>query len=177
MTNQPNWQCIANLGDTDPLTYGGAFVVIDTAGVYPPELHIWEEPTGEEAESAFDWPELGDGAPYQVVPEDTRQYDRFTVILDQCTYINGILSDNKYHPEHPAWFAYNPGDLPGIANSMDVSVIELIHLFCSEDPIERAVAYKMVYDYWGPQSEPSQFSYEEAKERITQYLNQIKGLE
>lgn len=160
MTNQPIWRAIANLGDTDPLNYGGAFVLIDTRELeegenhYTPELHIFEEPTGEPLE----W------------------YERHVVLLDRCTYINNTLSDNKYHPGHPAWWASNPGDLIGIAAAMDISITELIAQFCSEDPIERAIAYKMVYDYWGPQDGyPDTFTEEEVVPVFARFFREIKN--
>jgi hypothetical protein len=56
MTNQPVWKCIANLGDTTPLEYGGAFLLVDETGVYDPELTVWNEPTvnGIEISNLYD---------------------------------------------------------------------------------------------------------------------------
>ena len=41
--SQPRWRMIANLGDADPVTYGGFFVYVDRNGVYPPEVEVLEE--------------------------------------------------------------------------------------------------------------------------------------
>jgi len=153
--SQPIWKAIANLGDANPINYWGVFVLIDTTGVYTPELHVFEEPL-----------------------EGTTQYERHVVLLDRCTYINGILSDNKYHPEHPAWWANSPADLTGIAETMDISQEELIRLFTSEDPIERAWAYQMVYDYWGPQDGyPDPFTEEEAAPLFERFFREIEEFE
>lgn len=42
MTQQPQWRCIANLGDVNPIEHGGAFLYIDMTGVYAPELEVWQ---------------------------------------------------------------------------------------------------------------------------------------
>ena len=42
MTAQPSYFCIANLGDSDPFLYGGAFVCIDRRGIYDPILLIYD---------------------------------------------------------------------------------------------------------------------------------------
>jgi hypothetical protein len=41
-TNQPLWRRIANLGDVNPVEYGGFFVYIDRRGVYQPEVELLE---------------------------------------------------------------------------------------------------------------------------------------
>ena len=43
--SQPVWSCIANLGDVNPIDYGGYFVYIDTTGVYPPEAELLIAPS------------------------------------------------------------------------------------------------------------------------------------
>ena len=127
MTNQPNFKCVANLGDVTPWDYGGAFVLVDQTGVYTPELRVFEKPIGT-------------------------MYDEYTILLEKCTYINGVLSDNKYHPDTPAWFAKA---LVGTAEATGISELDLINWFCSSEILERAWAYLTVYLYHGPQGFPT----------------------
>jgi hypothetical protein len=44
MREQSRWQFVANLGDANPITYGGAFIYQDTLGEETPMLEILEEP-------------------------------------------------------------------------------------------------------------------------------------
>lgn len=87
MTKQPEWICLAQLGDINPLDYGGYWVFSDKTGVYPPE--------GE-------W--------LEVLSEDNEKYEEkytakvYRFPMDKCTYVNDILSDNKYHPELSCWW-------------------------------------------------------------------------
>jgi len=125
MTKQPKWKCIVNLGDMNPLDYGGLFVCIDETGVYPPEMEKLSLVTE------------GDS---------TDQYQTHRVILEPCTYINGILSDNPYHPDKPVWFATN---IKAIASCFGISKGELLKGLCSKDPMMQACAWAKVYDYHG----------------------------
>jgi hypothetical protein len=159
MSQQPKWKLVANLGDVNPLDYGGYFVLVDETGVYCPEGE-WLDPPVEGCE--------------------TYTVRRF--ILDQCIYSHstGILSDNRFHPESPAWFAtpelhklVRPQDstyLTNLAKSYDMEVDELVGLFCSYDPIRRAEAYRMVGEYHGWENlddYPLELSHDEAIERYT----------
>ena len=121
MTEQPIWRCIANLGDVNPLDHGGVFVLIDKTGVYPPEMEVWEAPDG-----------------------DVEHWERARFIMDPCTYRDGVLSDNPYHPELPAWWAAD-GWLASCANTNGVTGLELINQLCSDDPVERAQGYYSLY--------------------------------
>lgn len=141
-TAQPDWECIANLGDVNPIDHGGKFVLVDRTGVYPPEMEVVE--------------------PLELEPGTLRVW-RF--IMDRCTYIDGVLSDNEYHPEMPAWFA---DDLPSIADTYGVDREELIKQFCSENPRERAEAYYCLFGYHAAEnfdSYPLDLTRAEAKER------------
>lgn len=119
---QPNWKCIAQLGDAHPIEYGGYWIMEDTTGVYPPEGELLE--TGDE------------GEPLTV----------YRFILEPCTYLDGVLSDNRFHPGHPAWFADSLGQ---IASANGIETEALIALFTSHDARERAVAWRMVGEYHG----------------------------
>lgn len=119
MTAQPKWKLVAQMGDVNPMDYGGFFVYVDETGVYAPE-----------AESL----ELNEGGKYTA--------HRFT--LEPCTYIDGVLSDNPYHPKSAAWFA---DDIEKIQACTGID--GLVALFCSQDPIERATAWRAVAEYSG----------------------------
>jgi hypothetical protein len=122
MTNQPKWKCVDQLGDRSPLDYGGYWVFVDTTGVY---------------EAEGEWVE---------VDEATNRLTIYRFILEKCTFVDGILSDNKFHPEHPAWFAK---DLSSVAASSGTPVEELRTMLCSDDPIQRALAYREIGNHWG----------------------------
>jgi hypothetical protein len=134
--SQPQWKFIANLGDKHPIDHGGYFIYIDETGVYPPEAELLVEPENDDGEWVI-----------------------YRFALEPCTYINGILSDNKYHPALPAWFAKTeeqraerPQDttyLKDIADFMGAEVQDLVNWFISDDPQERAAGWMAVGDYHG----------------------------
>jgi len=82
-TQQPVCKFLANLGDANPIEHGGFAVFVDETGVYAPECELLE------------------------TPEETgrRDWSVRRIICERCTFINGVLSDNKFHPAKPAWFA------------------------------------------------------------------------
>lgn len=135
--SQPKWKCIANLGDVNPVDYGGLFVYIDETGVYPPEMECLEPNSDDDADG---W--------------EVRR-----VVLERCSFVDGILSDNKFHPELPAWFAEpesqrkeRPQDttyLQNVCDCMDYDGDELIADLCSGDPLRMANAYRAILDYHG----------------------------
>jgi hypothetical protein len=126
-TNQPEWKFVSNLGDVNFIEYGGYFVYTDLTGVYDAEAEYLMVP-GEEPK-----------------PDDPcNKIYRFK--LDRCTYINGVLSDNRFHKEHPAWFAK---DISSIARCSSLSVKALIHMLTSDNILERASAYQMIGEYHG----------------------------
>ena len=134
--SQPAWECIAQLGDKNPIDHGGYWILRDTTGVYTEEAELLMVPDDEDGK-------------YTIC--------RFT--LDRCTFINGVLSDNKFHPDKSAWWAKTeeerkarPQDstyLKNIADFIGIAVEELVDHFCSEDALKRAVAYRAVGDYHG----------------------------
>jgi hypothetical protein len=132
-----NMKCIANLGDENPLEYGGLFVLVDEDG--NAEFEVIEPSEGDEEL----WIVRGGK-------------------LDRCTYINGVLSDNPYHPDYAVWFSKLAEDYPN-----------LIEFVCSEDPVERAVGYEMVASYYGWDElchYPWIINKEEAKARIDRWV-------
>lgn len=128
-TNQPIWKFVANLGDSHPLHHGGFFVYTDTTGVYQPECVLLTPKDGEydERDPAMTW--------------EVRRF-----IAERCTFTQGILSGNRFHPLMPEWFA---DKLDGMANTFGRTVADLVALFTSDDPCERAQGWRMVGEYFG----------------------------
>jgi hypothetical protein len=137
--SQPKWKFLANLGDTHPLTYGGWFVYEDETGVYPPEAEV-------------------------VVLDDETEDPHYTVyrfVLEPHTFVNGVLSDNPSHPDHPVWYAAkDPGhkerhgydgwtNFCRMAEAIGKTPEEFAAMFCSPDPRVRAMAYREVAEYHG----------------------------
>ena len=151
--SQPSWKLVANLGDVNPLDYGGYFVFVDETGVYPPEAEL-------------------------LVINDDCQILAYRFVLKPCTFIDGVLSDNRFHPDHCAWFATTaakmaarPQDGKGLADIAAFTGIEeseLVGMLCSEDPIELALAYRAIGEYHGfdnLDSYPLEMSHAEARAR------------
>lgn len=167
MSRQPNWKLIANLGDVNPLNYGGYFVYEDTTGVYPPEAEKLFTPENEGGE-----------------------YTVYRFILEPCTFINGILSDNPHHPEISAWFAKpeaeratRPQDTTYLKSLIDYNRIPeetLIGMFCSPHAVERALAWEIVGQYHGwanLDQYPLTLSEAEARARYNDQLAALKAEE
>lgn len=159
MNNQPEWKCIAQLGDSTPLEYGGAWILVDATGVYSPEMEIYDPETGSASR----------------------------LILDQCTYVNGILGDNKFHPAHAAWFASpesekdnRPQDttyLSMVCDTVGCDFDDLVSRLCSPDPIARASGYLDLVSYHGEyefDQYPAYYTPREAKKRYSRAMYKIK---
>jgi hypothetical protein len=122
-TTQPSYHAVANLGDANPLEHGGAFVMVDRRGIYTPQLWVWE-------------------------PEANIMEGKgllFHVELPKCEFIEegGGLSDNRYHPTHPAWYATRD-KLKSVASSWGCSVRELTGMLTSSDPVQRGRGFLAV---------------------------------
>lgn len=120
-TQQPVWEYIGNFGDVHPLDHGGYFVYYDKTGVYGVEAALLE-------------------------PLENGKFNLFRFRCEKCSFVNGILSDNKFHPDKPAWFA---DKLYSIAQSYGISREGLIDYFISDDPQTLAGAWKIVGEYFG----------------------------
>jgi hypothetical protein len=139
-SNQPVWKLLDVLGDVNPIDHGGMLVYQDETGVYAPEAVVIV-------------------ALIKDYEDDPDRWIVYRFPLERCTYINGVLSDNPFHPEHPAWFATpesrrveRPQDttyLSRVADNEGMEIEELIAAFCSADPIERAAAYEAIGSYHG----------------------------
>ena len=146
-TQQPVWRCVAQLGDADPVEYGGFWVFVDDTGVYPPEA--------EKLEGYID-------------DQGVERFTAYRFILEDCTYIDGILSDNKFHPDLPVWFA---DKLPQVSSFCDVTVSALIGMFCSKRAETRAMAWRTIGEYFGfheLDDYPLEMNRAEAEERYAQ---------
>jgi len=119
--SQPEWEFIANLGDANPIENFGYFIFRDKTRVYTEEGELLDR-------------------------EQNNKRTIYRFPLDKCTYINGVLSDNKFHPEHPAWFAEH---IPSLASCCDWNPEYLIKAFCSEYPLDRARAYQDLGQTYG----------------------------
>jgi len=113
--SQPKWRLIANIGDEDALDYGAILVWVDDTGVYPPEVECFD-------------PEVEPGQKVEV----------FRFVLEPCTYIDGILSDNPFHPGFAAWFA---DGLKGTAETCGATEAEFIEALTGTDIIAKARAW------------------------------------
>lgn len=129
MSDQPKWKLVGNLGDASPLDHGGFFVYVDETGVYDPQVEVLE-----------------------VDDEDGYAHDsaacRWTVYrfdIPRCTYVEGVLSDNRFHPDHPAWFADSVDSICTSGMSPDEFRADL----CCVDVIRRASAYREIMEYHG----------------------------
>jgi|SRR5215475_9629933 len=127
-TKQPKWRRVANLGDVNPVEYGGYFIDVDETGVYPPEATYLDAPEDE--------------------PEDatSEAWTAYRFILEPCTYVDGVLSDNPFHPDHAAWFAES---LDAVASCVGRDVAEIRADLCGADPCRRADAYRDIASYHG----------------------------
>jgi hypothetical protein len=123
--SQPTWKLLDVPGDVNPIDHGGMLVYEDTTGVYAPEAVV-------------------------ITPlDDSDDNDRWIIYrfpLERCTYVGGVLSDNPFHPEFPAWFA---DSIPSVASFIDMKAGALIEALCSDHIIERAAAYEAIGSYHG----------------------------
>ena len=153
-TQQPEWELVGTLGDVDPLGYGGGWIFRDKTGVYPPELE-YVEPT--------------------IQHENTGTVMVYRLILEPHTYVDGVLSDNSYHPETPVWYA---DKLDSVCSCCDCDRDELIAALCGSEPVAKATAYENLAAYWGWHEfdqYPLELTPEEAEERYSADKYQAKA--
>ncbi len=159
--SQPKWKLVANLGDVNPLDHGGFFVFKDATHVYSPEAEVL----------------LLDNENDE---DENTTYTMYRFGLDKCTFENGVLSDNPFHPGHSAWFAAQeerkktrPQDTTYLSNVCDCCDWELDDLriaLCSDNVFLRARAYQDLASYHGYDnfdSYPLRMSHEEATRRYS----------
>lgn len=150
---QPNWTPVMNLGDVNPLDHGGLFVFVDLNGEYDPEVEIIE-PVDEN--------------------DDNSDLEIHRFAIPRCSYFGGVLSDNQFHPAHPAWFAKSLADVARFTGETEEVLITLL---CSSHPVDRAAAYRDLVSYHGIQNfaehsrTMTKFA---ARPRYDSYLRKIK---
>jgi hypothetical protein len=119
--SQPAWQQVASIGDKNIIDEGGMLVFIDQTGVYDPEAEVIKK--------------LGES-----------HWITYRFILEPCTFVDGILSDNPFHPYLPAWFA---SDLEEISEHLDRDSEDVINILCSDDVLARAEVWAGIGEYCG----------------------------
>ena len=128
-TQQPVWTFIDNLGDANPIDYGGYFIFKDETGVYPEEAEL-------------------------LVPlEENDTYEIYRIVLDPLKMLKGYLVPAKYKkswphplPQYDEWFHK---DLEAVAGFVGSNKEDLEAAFTSSDPLVRAEAYRAIGDYHG----------------------------
>jgi hypothetical protein len=140
-TTQPTWKLLQNLGDVNPIDYGGYFVFTDETGVYSPEAELLISPDEEPAE---------DDPQYMIY---RFSLDRFKTIEDEETHTIYLIPYRYNVDEWPypasrydEWFHK---DLASVARFIGSTVEEMRSDLCSEDPLSRAHAYRAIGDYHG----------------------------
>jgi hypothetical protein len=126
-TKQPVWKYVGNLGDCNPVDYGGALVLEDTTGVYAPECIDIEPVEGDDGE---------------LVKWIVRRW-----IVKPCTVNDaGLVSDNPFHPDHAAWF---DDKLAELAECYGMKREEFVAMLTGSDVMSRARAWADIGDYFG----------------------------
>lgn len=134
MTNQPKWKLLAQLGDANPIEYGGFFVYCDETGVYPEEAELLISPE-----------------------EDTGTWIVYRFVLDRLKRAGEdgqYLVPFAYEPttwkypvrQYDEWFNE---DLSRVASFVGQDVEEMRDMLCSGDAVERAFAYRSIGEYHG----------------------------
>lgn len=157
-TKQPEWEFIANLGDANPLDYGGYFIYRDKTGVYEEEAEFWHEPEDENSPITV----------YRFALERKKMVGPYLVPFG--------YDDSWHHPvaSYDEWFHK---DLAGVASFVGATKTELERAFCSADPVDRAIAYRAIGEYHGFEnldSYPITVSAREAEKRYRAELIAIR---
>lgn len=141
MTKQPKWKLLANLGDVNPIEYGGYFVYVDETGAYDAEAERLEPPMDDVDED-----------------DPSARWEVRRICLDRCklvedddhrVYVVPVRYDASWpYPvsRYAEWFTEA---LASIAEFVDTTVSDLRTNLCSEEPVRRALAYQAIYDYHG----------------------------
>ena len=162
MTNQPEWQCVGNIGDANPIAGGddGKFVFVDKTGVYDPELEVWE---------------------CLAPSKENSKWRRYLLILEPLYDWHGHLCstcEKKYRPTNPhsEWFS---DDIHSMAQSCGIERTELVAMLTSLDPVERAWGYGELISCLGIDNfdpYPDGFTEAEAEKRIDAYLGELEAV-
>lgn len=126
MSRQPDWEVLSSYWGDDEAQR----IRVDKTGVYSPELDYYE-----------DWRAFSEEFDKAKEP-----FEKYTIVLDRCYYENGVLSDNSFHLDFPAWFAK---DVNRIAREMGFPPEYVVDMFCGENIHWRATAYMEVARHHG----------------------------
>lgn len=124
MTAQPSYFCIANLGDADPFTYGGAFVCIDRRGIYDPILLIYDEDFRKRSEITLE--------------------RCHKIVNDEGEFLG--VGTNRFHPRYKEWFS---DSLHSSCDFVGWEFNEFINSLTSQDVVKLASAYLALIGYYG----------------------------
>lgn len=141
-------QFIGHLGDVNPVEHNGAVVLVDPEFPDRPELEVIVNLSESGA--------TGDN-----------HIKIFRFEIRRCTFVDGVLSDNEYHPEHPAWFAKH---IESVEHCNGYEAGHLVEALCSEDLMARAQAYYDLLHFFGEEefdSDPVLMSEKEAEHRYS----------
>lgn len=138
-TNQPKWELIANLGDANPIEYGGYFIYRDTTGVYPEEAELLDSPEDDS----------GTWTVYRFILDRLERIetdDRILLVPSGFSqkWANGKLPHPIY--VYDEWFSEN---LSRVADYIGQTLEEMRNDLCSEDARRRAFAYRAIGEYHG----------------------------
>lgn len=136
--SQPKWRFVANLGDASPLEHGGYFVYRDTTGVYDHEAELLVEPEDTDDRGARWTVYRIELDRCKIVREDNTVY-LVPFAYDAAAYLHPVSS-------YVEWFAK---DLDRVASFIGSTREEMERELCSENPLERAHAYRAIGDYHG----------------------------
>lgn len=128
-TQQPVWTFVDNLGDANPLEYGGYFIYRDETGVHP-----------EQAE-------------YLIPIEEDGTYTIYRIVLDRLKLVDGYLVpyeyDKNWAPPAKRYDEWFHRDLENVTSFVGTTKEDLEAAFTSADPLVRAEAYRAIGDYHG----------------------------
>ncbi len=146
MTRQPEWEFVANLGDADPIEHGGYMIFVDKTGVYCAEAEYWD-------------------------PDERKLY---RIQLDRMDLVEGKLIlfriANRSLEDRPL-----PHPLMAYVEWFDEHVHDpqQRQAFCSSNPMQRAMAYRALYEVQGWENGDGYaltMSAEEMTERWKEYI-------
>jgi len=155
--SQPKWTFVTNLGDENPLEYGGLFLYRDETGVYPEEIER-VEPWTDDDEGGLRW------EVQRTVLERLLDVDGMLVSLGAPEY---AAEQRRPVSAWKEWFSDSLGE---VAKTTGRDLAELREAFCSTNAFTRAYAYIDVANHHGWDnfdSEPRELTHVQISKRYT----------
>jgi hypothetical protein len=143
MSQQPEWEFVANIGDVNVADYGGFLIFRDKTGVYAPEAEVYE--TDESGNG---------GTMYRFILEPPR--------------FKTLSASNEW-VWHNEWYVKY---LSEVASSAGTTKFQLLRGLLSKDPLKRAIAYRDIVGHFGCfefDQYPVTLTEEEAQKRYEKY--------